>query len=119
MRCVLASYRTRGDVEPCAAVGRELLHRGHEVRIAVAPDLVGFVESAGLPVVANGLGTQAMLDAYRTSGCVFSATSPGTDHRSCVSIGHIRDFVETVDRPLVYYRLEGVPRISTEGMENR
>jgi uncharacterized protein YbdZ (MbtH family) len=70
------------------------------VRIAVAPDLVGFVESAGLPVVANGLGTQAMLDAYRTSGCVFSATSPGTDHRSCVSIGHIRDFVETVDRPV-------------------
>ncbi|WP_233148099.1 hypothetical protein, partial [Mycobacterium sp. IS-836] len=28
MKCVLASYGTRGDVEPCVAVGRELLRRG-------------------------------------------------------------------------------------------
>ena len=49
----------RGDVEPCAAVGRELLRRGHEVRMAVPPDLVGFAESAGLAAVAYGLDTQA------------------------------------------------------------
>ena len=60
MKFVLASYGTRGDVEPCAAVGRELLRRGHEVRMAVAPDLVGFVESAGLAAVAYGPDTQAM-----------------------------------------------------------
>ncbi|WP_175611173.1 glycosyltransferase, partial [Mycobacterium sp. SP-6446] len=45
MKCVLASYGTRGDVEPCVAVGRELLRRGHDVHVAVAPDLVEFVES--------------------------------------------------------------------------
>ncbi|WP_139333231.1 glycosyltransferase, partial [Mycobacterium sp. SP-6446] len=39
MKCVLASYGTRGDVEPCVAVGRELLRRGHDVYIAVPPDL--------------------------------------------------------------------------------
>ena len=45
MKFVLAGYGVRGDVEPCAAIGRELLRRGHEVRMAVPPDLVAFAES--------------------------------------------------------------------------
>jgi UDP:flavonoid glycosyltransferase YjiC (YdhE family) len=65
MKFVLASYGTRGDVEPCAALGRELLCRGHDVRMAVAPDLVGFAEAAGLAAVAYGLETRAILGAYR------------------------------------------------------
>jgi UDP:flavonoid glycosyltransferase YjiC (YdhE family) len=54
MKFVFAGYGTRGDVEPCIAVGRELLRRGHEVRTAVPPNLLGVVESAGLPAVAYG-----------------------------------------------------------------
>jgi UDP:flavonoid glycosyltransferase YjiC (YdhE family) len=54
MRFVLATLGTRGDVEPCAAIGRELQRRGHEIRMAVAPNMVGFVESAGLAAVAHG-----------------------------------------------------------------
>jgi UDP:flavonoid glycosyltransferase YjiC (YdhE family) len=65
MKFALASYGTRGDVEPCAAIGRELLRRGHEVRMAVPPDLIPFVESAGLSAVAYGLDTQAPLRAQR------------------------------------------------------
>ena len=65
MKFVLASYGTRGDIEPLAAVGRELLRRGHEVRMAVPPDLVGFVEAAGLTAVACGPDSQALVDAYR------------------------------------------------------
>jgi UDP:flavonoid glycosyltransferase YjiC (YdhE family) len=65
MRFVLASWGSRGDVEPCVAVGRQLLCRGHEVRMAVPPDLVGFAESAGLAAVAYGLERQAWLDAHR------------------------------------------------------
>jgi hypothetical protein len=42
MKFVLASYGSRGDIEPCVALGRELLRRGHEVRMAVPPNLVGF-----------------------------------------------------------------------------
>jgi UDP:flavonoid glycosyltransferase YjiC (YdhE family) len=65
MKFVLACYGTRGDVEPCVAVGRELLHRGHDVSMAAPPDLVGFVESAGLAAVACGPDLQAMLGAHR------------------------------------------------------
>jgi vancomycin aglycone glucosyltransferase len=54
MKFVLAGDGSRGDVEPCAAVDRELLRRGHEVRVAAPPNLLGFVESAGLAAVAYG-----------------------------------------------------------------
>ena len=65
MKFVLACHGTRGDVEPCAAVGRELLRRGHDVHMAVPPELVGFAESTGLAAVSYGLDAQAMLDAQR------------------------------------------------------
>jgi UDP:flavonoid glycosyltransferase YjiC (YdhE family) len=60
MKFALAIHGTRGDVEPCAAVGLELLRRGHEVRVAVPPDMLGFVESAGLAAVAYGPDSREM-----------------------------------------------------------
>lgn len=54
MKFVLAVHGTRGDVEPCAAVGVELRRRGHAVHMAVPPNLIEFVESAGLTGVAYG-----------------------------------------------------------------
>jgi UDP:flavonoid glycosyltransferase YjiC (YdhE family) len=65
VKIVLACLGSRGDIEPCAAVGRELLRRGHEVRMAVPPNLVAFVESAGLAAVAYGPDSQQLLDAQR------------------------------------------------------
>jgi UDP:flavonoid glycosyltransferase YjiC (YdhE family) len=62
MKFALAAHGTRGDVEPCAAVGLELLRRGHDVRMAVPPNLVDFVESAGLAAVAYGPDSQAQLE---------------------------------------------------------
>ncbi|BAX92324.1 glycosyltransferase [Mycobacterium shigaense] len=65
MKFALASYGTRGDIEPSIALGRELVRRGHEVQMAVSPDLVGFVESAGLSAVAYGPDTREWVEKYR------------------------------------------------------
>ena len=65
MKFVLACYGVRGDVDPGVVVGRELLRRGHDVRMAISPNLVGFAESAGLTAVAYGLDPQALVDAQR------------------------------------------------------
>jgi UDP:flavonoid glycosyltransferase YjiC (YdhE family) len=63
VKIVVAAYGSRGDVEPCAAAARELLRRGHDVRMAVPPDKLGFVESAGLTAVAYGRDTRSQLNA--------------------------------------------------------
>ena len=62
MKFVLACYGVRGDIEPCAAVGRELLRRGHDVCMAVPPDLVSFAEAAGLATVPYGPIVEALLN---------------------------------------------------------
>ena len=61
MKFVVAGYGSRGDVEPCAAAALELLRRGHDVRMAVPPHMLGFIESAGLAGVAYGRDWQAHL----------------------------------------------------------
>ncbi|MBV8863437.1 MAG: glycosyltransferase [Mycobacterium sp.] len=54
MRFVVAGFGCRGDVEPCVAMGLELSRRGHDVCLAVPPNMLGFTESAGLAGVAYG-----------------------------------------------------------------
>lgn len=64
MRYAIAVHGTRGDVEPAAAVALELRRRGHDVRMAVPPNLVDFAGSAGLdPVSAYGPDSHQQLDA--------------------------------------------------------
>ncbi|MGB3483281.1 MAG: glycosyltransferase [Mycobacterium sp.] len=65
MKFVLATWGSRGDIEPTLAVGRELVRRGHDVQMAVPPDLVGFTEAAGPVAVAFGPDSQSILDAHR------------------------------------------------------
>ena len=65
MKFVLAAHGTRGDIEPCATVGVELQRRGHVVRMAVPPNLVDFVESAGPAAVAYGPDLKVILDPHR------------------------------------------------------
>src|ERR1700761_8637384 len=61
----VANWGTRGEVEPFVAIGRELIRRGHDVRMAVAPEMVGFAESAGPAAVAYGPELRAILDPHR------------------------------------------------------
>jgi vancomycin aglycone glucosyltransferase len=75
MKFVVAGYGSRGDVEPCIAVGRELLRRGHDVRLAVTapPDMLAFIESAGLATVPYGPDWQAQI---RDEGFVRMVQNP-------------------------------------------
>jgi UDP:flavonoid glycosyltransferase YjiC (YdhE family) len=73
MKFVLASWGSRGDVEPNLAVGRELVGRGHDVCMAVPPDLVGFTEAAGVAAVGFGPEARSILDSHRDFWtCFFS-----------------------------------------------
>jgi UDP:flavonoid glycosyltransferase YjiC (YdhE family) len=73
MKFVLASWGSRGDIEPNLAVGCELVRRGHDVCMAVPPDLVGFVETAGVAAVGFGPEARSILDAHRDFWtCFFS-----------------------------------------------
>jgi UDP:flavonoid glycosyltransferase YjiC (YdhE family) len=60
MKFALAIHGSRGDVEPFAAVGLELQNRGHEVRMAFPPNMIGFVQSAGLDAVEYGPSSEAV-----------------------------------------------------------
>jgi UDP:flavonoid glycosyltransferase YjiC (YdhE family) len=65
MKFVLANWGTRGEVEPYVTVGRELVRRGHDVHMAVAPEMVSFTEAAGPTAVAYGPELKAILDPHR------------------------------------------------------
>ena len=87
MKFVLANYGTRGDVEPFVAVGQELQRRGHDVRMAVPNDSLGFVESAGLAAVAYGLDSQAV-EGFRRD-------SPKTENPIGMLLGVIEQVTQT------------------------
>lgn len=65
MKIVLANWGSRGEVEPFAVLGRELVRRGHDVHLVVAPDMVGFAESAGPKGVAYGPTVQAVIEPHQ------------------------------------------------------
>jgi len=74
MKFVLATWGSRGDVEPSLAIGRELVRRGHEVSMAVPPDLVDFTAAAGPEAVAFGPPSRAILDSHRDFWTCFFRT---------------------------------------------
>ncbi|BBY59812.1 glycosyltransferase [Mycolicibacterium sarraceniae] len=65
MKFVLANWGTRGEVEPYVAVGRELIRRGHDVHMAVTPEMVAFAEAAGPTAVRYGPPMAGVLDPHR------------------------------------------------------
>jgi len=95
---VLASYGSRGDVEPCAAVGRELVRRGHDVCMAVPPNMLGFVESAGLAAVGYGPDSREQMN-------------PAADF--------VRDFSTKIRNPISMFSevVERVSRVKTAKTE--
>ena len=65
MRFALANWGTRGEIEPFVAIGRELVNRGHDVQMAVAPEMVDFAEAAGPQAIPYGPALKEVLDPHR------------------------------------------------------
>ncbi|WP_445168167.1 glycosyltransferase [Mycolicibacterium sp. Dal123E01] len=64
MKFAIAVHGTRGDVEPCTAVALELIRRGHDVSMAVPPNLSTFVQACGItPALTYGVDSQQQLEA--------------------------------------------------------
>ncbi|RDI60423.1 glycosyltransferase [Nocardia pseudobrasiliensis] len=63
MRALLAFGGSRGDAQPGVLLARELIGRGHEVTLAVSPNLVGFAAEYGVTAKPFGLDTDALLRA--------------------------------------------------------
>jgi UDP:flavonoid glycosyltransferase YjiC (YdhE family) len=62
LKFAVAGYGSRGDIEPFGAVARELLGRGHDVRLAVSPWMLGLVEAAGLSATPFGSHAPAVTE---------------------------------------------------------
>ncbi|MFE0749821.1 glycosyltransferase [Gordonia sp. NPDC058843] len=60
---MIAVNGSRGDAQPAVALAAELLGRGHQVTLAVPPDLVEFGSGAGIPTTTYGESTRALLDS--------------------------------------------------------
>ena len=61
MRFAFALPGSRGDVQPALAVALELCGRGHDVQVAVAPNLTEFVARLGVPAVPVGQDSRDLL----------------------------------------------------------
>ncbi|MFE3795833.1 glycosyltransferase [Nocardia tengchongensis] len=64
-KILLAFAGSRGDAQPGVLLGRELLGRGHDVTVAVSPNLVEFASRHGVPAVPFGLDSDELLRAQR------------------------------------------------------
>lgn len=55
MRVLIGAFGTRGDVQPMLALAQALVGRGHELLLAVPPNLKGLSRAFGLDAFAVGL----------------------------------------------------------------
>ncbi|WP_280470216.1 glycosyltransferase [Nocardia brasiliensis] len=63
MKALLAFGGSRGDAQPGIALARELIGRGHDVRLTVSPNLVRLAAESGVPATPFGLDTDELLRA--------------------------------------------------------
>jgi vancomycin aglycone glucosyltransferase len=102
MKFVVAGYGSRGDVEPCIAIARELVRRGHDVRMAVTvpPEMLAFVESAGLTPVRYGRDYRELLgdkDFVRMLQNPISAISEAVEYVARISAEKSETLVSLAD----------------------
>ena len=93
MKVVIVGYGSRGEVEPFVVVGRELLRRGHDVCMAVPPNMLDFVESVGLASTAYGPDSR---EAMNPATNVFRAVAGMALTNPLGMLGEVTEYVTQV-----------------------
>lgn len=70
---LLAPYGSRGDVQPVAAIGRELARRGHDVVLCAPPDLAPIAATAGIRFTPVGPPQAHLFDGSQSNLSTFRA----------------------------------------------
>jgi vancomycin aglycone glucosyltransferase len=70
---LLAPYGSRGDVQPVAAIGRELASRGHDVVLCAPPDLAPVAAAAELRFIPVGPPQSHLFDGSQSNASTFRA----------------------------------------------
>jgi len=65
MKLSIIAVGTRGDVRPLVALGKELRHRGHQVRLTAGDEYASLVQAAGLEFVPLGVEMHRLIPRYR------------------------------------------------------
>ncbi len=87
MKIALITHGTRGDTQPFVAVALELMERGHDVTLAVPPNLQSFVEKCGVTVEKVAIDSQAFMES--DEGCKWLAAGNVSEFMKRMSaIGH-------------------------------
>ncbi|MBG0814803.1 glycosyltransferase [Planomonospora sp. ID82291] len=63
MRIAVLAFGSRGDTQPCVALGAGLAARGHEVTVVAAGRYGGLVEEAGLALSPLGVDPQGIVES--------------------------------------------------------
>ena len=78
LRIVLVIAGTRGDVQPCVSLARELLRRGHAPLCVASSDFAPFCDSYDVPFRSLGVGSPPYeaLNTVHSMPAVFEALGP-------------------------------------------
>jgi UDP:flavonoid glycosyltransferase YjiC (YdhE family) len=75
MRVVLATFGSRGDVQPMLALSLALKNAGHDVLLAAPPEKAGWAEQLGCPFSPLGSDVTAFIDGMEDAHSIRSAIS--------------------------------------------
>lgn len=73
MKIVLATYGSRGDVQPMLALSLALMSKGHDVLLAAPPEKAGWAKQLGCPFHPLGNDVTAFIDEMETAHSLRSA----------------------------------------------
>lgn len=90
MKIALTTHGTRGDAQPFVALALALTERGHEVTLAVPPNLTGWVDRCGVRSSRIAIDSQAFMESE--------------EGRAWLAAGNVASFMKHISAELREHR---------------